>query len=174
MPSERLVLRPPERGHKILIAEAGLRIPVDLYANVRPVYWIPGMPSPVTHPERLDVVIFREGTEDVYAGIEWEEGSPEAIRMIEILEKEFQTQVRPDSGIGVKPISETGSKRLVRKAIRYAIRNRRKSVTLVHKGNIMKYTEGAFRAWGYEVAQDEFGDRTIPWEDAVRQYDRKG
>jgi isocitrate dehydrogenase len=150
-----------------------LRKALDLYANVRPVYWIPGMPSPVTHPERLDVVIFREGTEDVYAGIEWEEGSPEAARMIEILAKEFHTQVRPDSGIGVKPISETGSKRLVRKAIRYAIQNGRKSVTLVHKGNIMKYTEGAFRAWGYEVAQDEFGDRTIPWEDAVRKYDGK-
>src|SRR5947199_5693546 len=91
--------------------------------------------------------------------------------MIEILEKEFQTRVRADSGIGVKPISETGSKRLVRKAIRYAIENRRKSVTLVHKGNIMKYTEGAFRAWGYEVAQQEFGDRTISWDDALRKYD---
>src|SRR5438046_2936257 len=165
MPSERLVLRPPERGHKSPIAEAGLRIPDD------PI--IPGMPSPVTHPERLDVVIFREGTEDVYAGIEWEEGSPEAIRMIEILEKEFQTQVRPDSGIGVKPISETGSKRLVRKAIRYAIRNRRRSVTLVHKGHTMKSAERPIRARGYEVAQDEFGDRTIPWEDAVRKYDGK-
>src|SRR2546421_4072164 len=150
-----------------------LRKALDLYANVRPVYWIPGMPSPVTHPERVDVVIFREGTEDVYAGIEWEEGSPEAARMIEILAKEFRTEVRADSGIGVKPISETGSKRLVRKAIRYAIQDGRKSVTLVHKGNIMKYTEGAFRAWGYEVAQDEFGDRTIPWEDAVRKYDGK-
>src|SRR2546430_8774674 len=117
------------------------------------------MPSPVTHPERVDVVIFREGTEDVYAGIEWEKGSAEAKRMIEILEKEFQTRVRADSGIGVKPISETGSKRLVRKAIRYAIENRRKSVTLVHKGNIMKYTEGAFRAWGYEVAQDRKSTR---------------
>jgi isocitrate dehydrogenase len=150
-----------------------LRKALDLYANVRPVYWIPGMPSPVTHPERLDVVIFREGTEDVYAGIEWEEGSPEAARMIEVLAKEFHTSVRPDSGIGVKPISETGSKRLVRKAIRYAIQNRRKSVTLVHKGNIMKYTEGAFRAWGYEVAREEFGDRTIAWDDAVKQYDGK-
>jgi len=150
-----------------------LRKALDLYANVRPVYWIPGMPSPVTHPERVDVVIFREGTEDVYAGIEWEKGSAEAKRMIEILEKEFQTRVRADSGIGVKPISETGSKRLVRKAIRYAIENRRKSVTLVHKGNIMKYTEGAFRAWGYEVAQQEFGDRTISWDDALRKYDGK-
>jgi len=145
-----------------------LRKALDLYANVRPVYWIPGTPSPVAHPERLDIVIFREGTEDVYAGIEWEKGSPEAQRMIEILEKEFQARVRPDSGIGVKPISETGSKRLVRKAIQYAIRNHRKSVTLVHKGNIMKYTEGAFRAWGYEVAKEEFGDRTITWEEAAR------
>jgi isocitrate dehydrogenase len=145
-----------------------LRKTLDLYANVRPVYWIPGTPSPVAHPERLDIVIFREGTEDVYAGIEWEKGSPEAKRMIEILEKEFHAHVRPDSGIGVKPISETGSKRLVRKAIQYAIRNHRKSVTLVHKGNIMKYTEGAFRAWGYEVAKEEFGDRTIPWEEAAR------
>src|SRR5207244_7216113 len=100
--------------------------------------------------------------------IEWEEGSPEAVRMIEILEKEFQTQVRPDSGIGVKPISETGSKRLVRKAIRYAIRNRRKSVTLVHKGNIMKYTEGAFRTRGYEVAKIELRESTIPWDDVVK------
>src|SRR5438034_1043464 len=150
-----------------------LRKALDLYANVRPVYWIPGMPSPVTHPERVDVVIFSGGTKDVYAGIEWEKGSAEAMRMIEILEKEFQTRVRADSGIGVKPISETGSKRLVRKAIRYAIENRRKSVTLVHKGNIMKYTEGAFRAWGYEVAQQEFGDRTISWDDALRKYDGK-
>ena len=145
-----------------------LRKALDLYANVRPIYWIPGVPSPVTHPERLNIVIFREGTEDVYAGIEWEKGTPEALRMIAILEKEFRARVRPDSGIGVKPISETGSKRLVRKAIRYALQNRRKSVTLVHKGNIMKYTEGAFRAWGYEVAKQEFGDRTIPWEEATR------
>src|SRR5919198_999418 len=150
-----------------------LRKVLDLYANVRPLYWIPGMPSPVRNPERLDIVLFREATEDVYAGIEWEKGSAEAQRMIEILEKEFQARVRPDSGIGIKPISEEGSKRLVRKAIQYAIRNHRKSVTLVHKGNIMKYTEGAFRAWGYEVAKEEFGDRTIPWEEAMRpgEYD---
>jgi isocitrate dehydrogenase len=146
-----------------------LRKALDLYANVRPIYWIPGVPSPVTHPERLDIVIFREGTEDVYAGIEWEKGSPEALRMVEILEKEFRAHVRPDSGIGVKPISEWGSKRLIRKAIQYAIENRRKSVTLVHKGNIMKYTEGAFRTWGYEVAREEFADRTIPWEEAARR-----
>src|SRR5881296_1924573 len=268
MPSERLVLRPPDAGHKILIAEGGLRVPdnpiipliegdgigpevvraaqgaidaaventfggrrriawypipagekamfrygdmlpeatlgaikeyvvalkgplttpvsggfrslnvalrkaLDLYANVRPIYWIPGVPSPVSHPERLDVVIFREATEDVYAGIEWEKGSPEARRMIEILEKEFRTRVRADSGIGVKPVSETGSKRLVRKAIRYAIENGRKSVTLVHKGNIMKYTEGAFRTWGYEVAKEEFHGSTIPWDDVAKSHDGK-
>ncbi len=268
MPSERLVLRPPETGHKILITEAGLRVPddpivplidgdgigpevvraarraidaaidhafggqrriawhpvpagekalfqygemlppatlaaikeyvvalkgplttpvgggfrslnvtlrktLDLYANVRPIYWIPGVPSPVTHPERLDIVIFREGTEDVYAGIEWEQGSPEALRLIDTLEKEFHAHVRSDSGIGVKPVSETGSKRLVRKAIRYAIQNRRRSVTLVHKGNIMKYTEGAFRTWGYEVAKKEFGESTISWDDVVMSHDGK-
>src|SRR3989454_5777848 len=150
-----------------------LRRALDLYANVRPIYWIPGVPSPVTHPERLDIVIFREGTEDVYAGIEWESGSPEARRMVEILDKEFHARVRPDSGIGVKPVSETGSKRLVRKAIRYAIDNDRKSVTLVHKGNIMKYTEGAFRTWGYEVARLEFRESTIPWDDVVKMYDGK-
>src|SRR2546425_2027870 len=268
MPSERLVLRAPETGHKILIAESGLRVPddpivpliegdgigpevvraartaidaavtsafggrgriawspvaageramfqygdmlpeatlgaireyvvglkgplttpvsggfrslnvtlrrtLDLYANVRPVYWIPGVPSPVTHPERLDIVIFREGTEDVYAGIEWEKGTPEARRLIEILDTEFHVRVRADSGIGVKPVSETGSKRLVRKAIRYAIDNGRKSVTLVHKGNIMKYTEGAFRTWGYEVAKIEFRESTIPWDDVVKSYGGK-
>src|SRR5438132_10325181 len=147
-----------------------LRKALDLYANVRPIYWIPGVPSPVTHPERLDIVIFREGTEDVYAGIEWESGSPEARRMIEVLEKEFHARVRADSGIGVKPVSETGSKRLVRKAIRYAIENGRKSVTLVHKGNIMKYTEGAFRTWGYEVARDEFRYSTMAWDAVVKDH----
>ena len=147
-----------------------LRKALDLYANVRPIYWIPGVPSPVTHPERLDIVIFREGTEDVYTGIEWEMGSPEATRMIEILEKEFRAHVRPDSGIGLKPVSESGSKRLIRKAIRYAIQNGRKSVTLVHKGNIMKFTEGAFRTWGYEVAKREFGEATIPWEEVASSH----
>src|SRR2546425_578362 len=150
-----------------------LRKALDLYANVRPIYWIPGVPSPVSHPERLDIVIFREATEDVYAGIGWEKGSPEARRMIEILDTEFHTQVRADSGIGVKPVSETGSKRLVRKAIRYAMDNGRKSVTLVHKGNIMKYTEGAFRTWGYEVAKTEFRESTIPWDDVVMLHGGK-
>src|SRR5256712_6232300 len=137
--------------------------PLDLYANVRRVSWTPGVPSPVTHPDRLDIVISREGPEDVYAGIEWEKGTAEARRMIEILDKEFHTRLRADSGIGVKPISETGSKRLVRKAIRYAMDNGRKSVTLVHKGNIMKYTEGAIWTRGYEDAQIEVRSLTIPW-----------
>ena len=115
-----------------------LRQTLDLYANVRPIYWMPGVPSPVTHPERLDIIIFREAEEDVYAGIEWAQGSPEAKRMIEILQRDFNVHVREDSGIGVKPMSEFESKRLIRKAIRYAIDHGRHSVTLVHKGSIMK------------------------------------
>jgi len=147
-----------------------LRRALDLYASVRPVYWIPGVPSPVTHPEKLDIVIFREATEDVYAGIEWPRGSAEAKRVIEFLAQEFHVRVREDSGIGVKPISEFGTKRLVRSAIRYAVANNRKSVTLVHKGNIMKYTEGAFREWGYEVARQEFGEHTIPWTEVAEKH----
>ena len=112
----------------------------------------PGTPAPVTHPERMDVVIFRENTEDVYAGIEWAKGTPEAAKVIEFLEREMGKRIRPDSGIGIKPISEFGTKRLVRMAIQYAVDNKRKTLTLVHKGNIMKFTEGAFRDWGYEVA----------------------
>lgn len=147
-----------------------LRQTLDLYANVRPVYWMPGVPSPVTHPERLDIVIFREAEEDVYMGIEWAKDSEEAKRLIEVLRQEFRVQVRPDSGIGVKPISEFESKRLIRKAIRYALDHARKSVTLVHKGNIMKYTEGAFREWGYELARKEFGDRTIAWSEVQEKH----
>ncbi len=150
-----------------------LRQALDLYASVRPVYWLPGVPSPVTHPERLDIVIFREATEDVYAGIEWPKGSVEAKRMIDLLEKQFNVRVRADSGIGVKPISEFGTKRLVRMAIRYALKHHRKSVTLVHKGNIMKYTEGAFREWGYEVARQEFGSKTVTWDEVSKGYDGK-
>jgi len=144
---------------------------LDLFANVRPVYWLPGVPSPVLHPERLDIVIFREATEDVYAGIEWAKGSDEARRILEILRTEFNVRVREDSGIGLKPMSEFCSKRLVRKAIAYALAHGRRSVTLVHKGNIMKFTEGAFREWGYEVARDEFGDRTATGEDVQRRPD---
>ncbi len=139
----------------------GLRQALDLYANVRPIFYIQGVPSPVKHPERMNMVLFRENTEDVYAGIEWPRGSEEVKKIIQYLEKEFGVKIRNDSGIGIKPISEFGTKRLVRKAIRYALEKGRKSVTLVHKGNIMKYTEGAFRDWGYELAREEFGDLTI-------------
>ncbi|NHW23313.1 MAG: isocitrate dehydrogenase (NADP(+)) [Archaeoglobales archaeon] len=142
-----------------------LRQTLDLYANVRPIYYLKGIPSPVKNPERINFVIFREATEDVYAGIEWPKGSKEALKLIEILEKEFGAKIRRDSGIGIKPISEFATKRLVRMAIRYAIENKRRSVTLVHKGNIMKYTEGAFRDWGYEVAKQEFSDRCITEEE---------
>ena len=109
-------------------------------------------------PELLDVVIFRENTEDVYAGIEWRQGTPEARKLIEFLDRELGKHIRPDSGIGIKPVSLTGSKRLIRRAIQYAIENGRRSVTLVHKGNIMKFTEGAFRDWGYELVKEEFSD----------------
>ena len=138
-----------------------LRQILDLYACVRPVSWVKGVPAPVKHPEKLDVVIFRENTEDVYAGIEWVEGSDEAKKIIDFIGTELGKKIRPDSGIGIKPISITGTKRLVRKAIGYAIDNKRRSVTLVHKGNIMKYTEGAFKIWGYELAVEEFRDHVI-------------
>ncbi len=138
-----------------------LRQVLDLYACVRPVKYYKGTPSPVKHPEWMDVIIFRENTEDVYAGIEWARGTPQAEKLIEFLSRELGKQVRADSGIGIKPISETGSKRLVRMAIRYALANNRKSVTLVHKGNIMKFTEGAFRDWGYELARTEFRDQVV-------------
>ena len=142
-----------------------LRQVLDLYACVRPVRYFAGTPAPVKRPELMNVVIFRENTEDVYAGIEWARGTPQAERVIEFLATEMGKRIRPDSGIGIKPISETGSKRLVRMAIQYAIENRRKTVTLVHKGNIMKFTEGAFRDWGYELGREEFGSVTIREDD---------
>ena len=148
-------------GGGIRSLNVSIRQLLDLYACVRPVRYFAGTPSPVRRPEQMDVVIFRENTEDVYAGIEWEQGSPEAAQLLDYLSASFGKRIRRDSGIGIKPISITGSKRLVRMAVRHAIDNGRKSVTLVHKGNIMKFTEGAFRDWGYEVAKDEFGDRTI-------------
>jgi isocitrate dehydrogenase len=138
-----------------------LRQVLDLYVCLRPVRYFKGVPSPVVRPHLVDMVIFRENTEDVYSGIEWEQGSEEVRRLIEYLESQMGKRVRADSGVGIKPISITGSKRLVRMAIRYALDNDRSSVTLVHKGNIMKFTEGAFRDWGYELAAEEFGDRTI-------------
>ncbi len=147
-----------------------LRQVLDLYACVRPVRYFRGVPSPVKHPEKLNVVIFRENTEDVYAGIEWPAGSAEAAKIIDFLRRELGKEVRPDSGIGIKPISETGTKRLVAKAIRYALENGRRSVTLVHKGNIMKFTEGAFREWGYQVAREKFGEQTIAEDEVVNRY----
>ncbi len=138
-----------------------LRQRLDLYACIRPVKYIPGAPSPLRHPEKVDMVVFRENIEDVYSGVEWKEGSPEALRLRDFLEKELGKKVREDSGIGIKSISRFGTKRLVRRAIQYALSHRRKSVTLVHKGNIMKFTEGAFRDWGYELAKEEFGDRVL-------------
>jgi isocitrate dehydrogenase len=134
---------------------------LDLYACVRPVRWIPGVPSPVKRPQDVDVVIYRENTEDVYAGIEWKGGSPEAEKLRLFIEKELGKKIRPDSGIGIKPMSEFGTSRLVAKAIRYALAEGRESVTLVHKGNIMKFTEGAFRDWGYQTAREKFGDVTV-------------
>jgi isocitrate dehydrogenase len=138
-----------------------LRQVLDLYACVRPVRWYRGVPSPVKAPEKLDVVIFRENTEDVYSGIEFEQGSAEAARLIEFLDAELGKKVRPDSGVGIKPISVTCTERLVRMAIRYALEHERESVTLVHKGNIMKFTEGAFRDWGYAVAKREFRKQIV-------------
>ncbi len=138
-----------------------LRQKLDLYACVRPVRYFEGVPTPVKEPQKMDMVIFRENTEDVYAGIEWAKDSEEVKKVIGFLNKEMGCSILEDSGIGIKPMSESGSKRLIRKAIRYALTRNRKSVTLVHKGNIMKYTEGAFRDWGYELAKQEFGKQTI-------------
>jgi isocitrate dehydrogenase len=151
-----------------------LRQVLDLYACVRPVRYFTGTPAPVTHPERMDVVIFRENTEDVYAGIEWAKGTPEAAKVIEFLEREMGKRIRPDSGIGIKPISEFGTKRLVRMALQYAVDNKRKTLTLVHKGNIMKFTEGAFRDWGYEVATSEFRDHIVTEEEVWGGASREG
>jgi len=139
-----------------------LRHVLDLYACVRPVKYIPGVPSPVKRPELVDMVIFRENMEDVYSGIEWERGSSEAKKMIGLLKKEFDVAIPEDAGIGIKPISVIRTKNLVRRAVRYALAHGRDSVTLVHKGNIMKFTEGAFKEWGYDLAKEEFGDVTIP------------
>ena len=142
-----------------------LRQILDLYVCLRPVRWFAGVPSPVKHPELVDMVIFRENTEDIYAGLEVQEGTEEAKRMIALLHDEFGWDIRPDSGIGIKPISITGSKRLIRAAVRYALARRRASVTLVHKGNIQKFTEGAFRQWGYELVREEYSDVAVGWDD---------
>jgi isocitrate dehydrogenase len=152
-------------GGGIRSLNVALRQLLDLYACVRPVKYFKGVPSPVVHPEQLDVMIFRENTEDVYIGIEWRSGSPEAKKLLEFLNNEMlkggKKQIRMDSGVGIKPMSPFGTKRLVRRAIQYALDHKRPTVTLVHKGNIQKYTEGAFRDWGYELAKEEFRSHII-------------
>jgi isocitrate dehydrogenase len=147
-----------------------LRQILDLYACIRPVRWFEGVPSPVKHPERVNIIIFRENSEDIYVGLEHPSGSVEARKLIEFVRSEFGWKVRDDAGVGLKPMSPFGTKRLVRKAIRHAIDHRSKSVTFVHKGNIMKYTEGAFAKWGYELARDEFGDRTVTWDEVQKNH----
>jgi isocitrate dehydrogenase len=153
-------------GGGIRSLNVALRQILDLYVCLRPVRWYQGVPSPVKRPEDVDMVIFRENTEDVYAGKELEAGSEGVAKLLAFLDDEFGWDIRTDSGLGIKPISETGTKRLVAAAIQYALDNDRESVTLVHKGNIMKFTEGAFREWGYEVVKDEFSDVAVSWEDS--------
>ena len=160
-------------GGGIRSLNVALRQIMDLYACVRPVRWINGTPSPVKNPEKMDVVLFRENTEDVYSGVEYESGTDEANELIKILQTKFGANVRDLSGVGIKPISAFGTKRLVRKAIQYAIDNGRKTVTLVHKGNIMKFTEGAFKDWGYELGKEEFPDVTISEDELWDKYDGK-
>jgi isocitrate dehydrogenase len=152
-------------GGGIRSLNVAIRQLLDLYVCLRPVRYFQGVPSPVKEPDKVDIVIFRENTEDIYAGLEVEEGTPEAKRLIEVLHDEFGWNIRPDSGIGIKPVSVTGSKRLIRASLNYAVEHGRKSVTLVHKGNIQKFTEGAFRKWGYELVREEFSDVAVGWDD---------
>jgi isocitrate dehydrogenase len=153
-------------GGGIRSLNVALRQLLDLYVCLRPIRWFRGVPSPVKRPDLVDMVIFRENTEDIYAGLEVQEGTPEAKRLIQLLHDEFGWDIRPDSGVGIKPVSVSGSKRLVRAALNYAVKRGRKSVTLVHKGNIQKFTEGAFRNWGYELVKEEFSDVAVSWEDS--------
>jgi isocitrate dehydrogenase len=157
-------------GGGIRSLNVALRQVLDLFACVRPVRYFLGTPAPVKHPELVDITVFRENTEDVYAGIEWRKGSDEAIKVISFLNAQLGTAIREDSGIGIKPISVYGTKRLVRMAIQYAIRKGKKTVTLVHKGNIMKFTEGAFKDWGYELAAEEFMDVTVTEDELWKTY----
>jgi len=154
---------PVGKGFRSL--NVSLRQELDLYACVRPVRHFENVPSPVKEPEKVDMVIFRENTEDVYAGLEVEQGTPEAKKLITFLNTEMGWNVRDDSGVGIKPISLTGSKRLIRAALNYAKSHNRKGLHLVHKGNIMKFTEGAFRKWGYELVREEFSDTAVSWDD---------
>ena len=158
-------------GGGIRSLNVSLRQLLDLYACVRPARWLPGTPSPVREPEKMDVVVYRENTEDVYAGIEWEPGSEEAEEVRRFLTEEMGASIREGSGLGIKPISEFATKRLVAMAIRDAIRDGRRSVTLVHKGNIMKFTEGAFREWGYEVARERFPEHTLTEDELWDEHD---
>jgi len=150
-----------------------LRQLLDLYVCLRPVRWFTGVPSPVRRPELVDMVIFRENTEDVYAGLEVQAGTPEAAELSKFLSERFGWKLKENTGIGIKPISEEGSKRLIRASILYALDHGRKSVTMVHKGNIQKFTEGAFRAWGYELVKDEFSDVAVSWDDCGGKPDGK-
>ncbi len=150
-----------------------MRQRMELYACVRPVRWFKGVPSPVKHPEKMNITIFRENTEDVYAGIEWAQGTDECNKIINFLNKDMGRNIRLDSGIGIKPVSITGSKRLMKKAIRFAIDRGHKSVTIMHKGNIMKYTEGAFKDWCYEVAKADFPDHTVTEEELWDKFNGK-
>jgi isocitrate dehydrogenase len=160
-------------GGGIRSLNVALRQILDLYVCLRPVRWFTGVPSPVKNPQDVDMVIFRENTEDVYAGKELQAGTPEVKKLIEFCKEEYGWDLRPDSGLGLKPISETGSKRLIRAAIEFAVRKGRRSVTLIHKGNIMKFTEGAFRSWGYELVKEEFADVAVGWEDCGGKPDGK-
>ncbi len=166
-------------GGGIRSLNVALRQLLDLYVCLRPVRWFKGVPSPVKHPEKVDVIIFRENTEDIYAGIEFEAGSPEVKKFLALFKEAFPKEYAKirfpeSSGIGIKPVSREGSERLIRAAIRYAIANKRKSVTFSHKGNIMKFTEGAFRIWGYALAEREFGDKVYTWEQWSRTKEAKG
>ncbi|APC48049.1 NADP-dependent isocitrate dehydrogenase [Virgibacillus halodenitrificans] len=164
-------------GGGIRSLNVALRQELDLFTCLRPVRYFEGVPSPVKRPEEVDMVIFRENTEDIYAGIEWQKGSDEVKKVIDFLKNEMNVnniRFPETSGIGVKPVSEEGTKRLVRSAIEYALNEGRKSVTLVHKGNIMKFTEGAFKAWGYEVAEQEFGDKVFTWAEYDRIVEKDG
>jgi isocitrate dehydrogenase len=166
-------------GGGIRSLNVALRQLLDLYVCLRPVRWFKGVPSPVKRPDKVDMVIFRENTEDIYAGIEWEAGSEQAKKVLAFLEKEFPKEFKKvrfpgSSGVGLKPVSREGTERLVRAALEYALANRRKSLTLVHKGNIMKFTEGAFRSWGYALAEREFGDRVYTWEQWERTKAAEG
>ncbi len=164
-------------GGGIRSLNVALRQELDLFTCLRPVRYFSGVPSPVKHPEDVDMAIFRENTEDIYAGIEWQEGSDEVKKVIDFLQNEMgvnNIRFPESSGIGVKPVSEEGTKRLVRAAIEYALNEGRRNVTLVHKGNIMKFTEGSFKAWGYEVAEQEYGDKVFTWAEYDRIVEKEG